>query len=144
MRFLRLLAIGTVLAAQPAVMAHTDDYLHKMEAPNGGQLRMAGALHLELVLKPGEVAVYVPDHGQQATSTQGATGTATVHTGDFSTRVKLAPTGENALKGSGDFGLGAGMKVTVSVTLPGQETATASFDPLKKSATGTRHDQQKH
>lgn len=144
MRFLRWLAIGAALAAQPGVMAHTDDYLDKMEAPHGGQVRMAGALHLELVLKPGEVVVYVTDHGQQAISTEGARGTATVHTGDASTRVKLAPTGENALKGSGDFGLGSGMKVTVAVTLPGQETATASFDPLKEPATGTRHDQHKH
>ena len=35
--------------------AHTDDYLVTMLAPHGGQLRMAGAYHLELVLAPSDV-----------------------------------------------------------------------------------------
>ena len=33
-----------------AALAHTDEYLDSMKAPNGGQLRMAGVYHYELVV----------------------------------------------------------------------------------------------
>jgi len=78
-----LTAVAFVLATGAmSVHAHDDAYLDTQQAPHGGQLRMAGAYHLELVVdkstpqaadKP--VVVYVTDHAGQKVSTEGATGT---------------------------------------------------------------------
>ncbi len=143
MKRLRSLSIGIALTLHSLVMAHTDDYVDKMQAPHGGQVRMAGALHLELVVKPREVTVYVTDHSQKAISTRGATGTATVIVGETDTPLTLTPAGENALRGSGVFAIKPEMRVTLSVTLPGQDRAEASFAPLNSTA-NIRDDRQKH
>ena len=81
-----LTSVAFVLAAgATSVHAHDDAYLDTQQAPNGGQLRMAGVYHLELVVdkstpqaadKP--VVVYVTDHAGQKVSTEGATGNATI------------------------------------------------------------------
>lgn len=72
----------------------------------GGQLRMAGLYHLELVLdnsspaiadKP--VVVYVTDHAGQKISTANATGTATILAAKAKATVALVPDGDNRLKG---------------------------------------------
>ena len=39
-------------AGSPPALAHDDATLDRMQAPHGGQLRAAGALHYELVLAP--------------------------------------------------------------------------------------------
>jgi len=36
--------------ASPTLFAHTDEYLDTQKAPHGGQLRMAGIYHFELVV----------------------------------------------------------------------------------------------
>ena len=43
-----VLAAGLLSAA---AFAHTDEYLDTVVGPNGGQLRMAGAYHFELLLE---------------------------------------------------------------------------------------------
>jgi len=55
--------LGAVLALAQPVGAHTDDYLDTIATPHGGQLRMAGPYHLELVAKDKELILYVTDHG---------------------------------------------------------------------------------
>ncbi|TFH08778.1 MAG: hypothetical protein E4H07_07215, partial [Nitrosomonadales bacterium] len=44
------------------VWSHTDDYFDSVDAPHGGQMRMAGPYHLEIVTKDKEIALYVTDH----------------------------------------------------------------------------------
>jgi hypothetical protein len=38
------------MLAGSTALAHTDDFLDTQKAPNGGQQRMAGAYHFELVV----------------------------------------------------------------------------------------------
>jgi hypothetical protein len=103
--------------------------------PNGGQIKDAGKHHLELVVKENALTVYVTDAKHQKIITKGASGTATVLAGKNTTNVKLEPSGENALAGSGKFESTPDMKVVVSLTLAGENPVQARFTPLEKAKT---------
>ena len=136
-----LTAVAFVLAAgATSVHAHDDAYLDTQQAPNGGQLRMAGVYHLELVVdkstpqaadKP--VVVYVTDHAGQKVPTQGATGNATILAAKGKATVALLPDGDNRLKGTGNYASTPDMKAIISFTAKGQPPETARFTPLLKS-----------
>lgn len=135
-----LTAVAFVLATGAmSVHAHDDAYLDTQQAPHGGQLRMAGAYHLELVVdkstpqaadKP--VVVYVTDHAGQKVSTEGATGNATILAAKGKASVALVPDGDNRLKGTGRYASTPDMKAIVSFTAKGQSPETARFTPLLK------------
>lgn len=114
--------------------AHSDEYLDTVKAPHGGQMRMSGAYHLELVLKDNEITVYLSDHSGNDVSAAGATGTAIVHSGKDRVTVKLSPSGESALQGHGNFILDPKMTVSVKVKLKEKDHAEAKFQPLKKAS----------
>ncbi|SFW13116.1 hypothetical protein [Nitrosovibrio sp. Nv17] len=146
-----LMGIG-LTAASPFSAAHNDEYFDSIQAPHGGQMRMAGPYHLELVVKDKEIVVYVTDHAETAISTAGGSGKVNV-LNDHSKHkvaVRLAESGENTLKGTGDFSVTPETVVSVFIELPGQEVQSASFTPLKpKSAAGTAprgggHDHSDH
>lgn len=103
--------------------------------PNGGQVKDAGKYHLELVVKDKALTAYVEGSRGAKVPTKGASGIATVLAGKVTTNVKLEPAGENALVGNGSFESAPGMKVVVSVTLPGQTPVQARFTPLEASKT---------
>ena len=103
---------------------------------NGGQVKDAGKHHLELVVKENTLFVYMMDGKNQKIVTKGASGTATVLSGKNTANVKLEPSGENALSGSGKFESTPDMKVVVSLTLPGQDPIQARFTPMEKAKTG--------
>ena len=104
--------------------------------PNGGQIKDAGKHHLELVVKENALLVYVMDGKNQKIMAKGASGTATVLAGKNTANVKLEPSGENVLSGSGKFESTPDMKVVVSLTLPGQDPMQARFTPLEKAKAG--------
>lgn len=130
---MKVLLAGCVLIAAGLgagwAHAHSDEMLATMKAPHGGQLRMAGPYHLELVLQPGEVKVYVTDHADRKMSSQGGRGTVTLLSGKQKTVVKLVPGGDNVLQGKGAFVMAPDMKAVVSVMLPGQPAQNARFTP---------------
>ena len=121
------------LALSPAAWAHTDEYLDTVKTPHGGQLRMAGALHYELVVRPNEITVYVTDHADNKQDTKGASGTATLLSGRTKASIKLEPAGGNVMKGTGKFDLDPEMKVVVSITMAGKQPEQARFTPLRKA-----------
>ncbi len=100
--------------------------------PHGGQVKDAGKYHLELVVKDTVLTVYVIGNKDAKVATKGASGNATVLVGKGTSNVKLEPSGEYALAGSGGFQPAPDMKVVVSVTLPGQPPVQARFTPLEK------------
>ena len=100
--------------------------------PNKGQVKDAGKYHLELVVKDTALTVYVTGSKDAKVPTKGASGNATVLVGKGTSNVKLEPSGENVLAGSGGFQPAPDMKVVVSVTLPGQPAVQARFTPLEK------------
>ena len=106
--------------------------------PNGGQVKHSGKYHMELVVKDAALTVYVTGDKDARVATKGATGTATVLAGKTTSSVKLEPTGENALAGSGGFKPAPDMKVVVSVTLAGQPPIQARFTPLEAAKPSTK------
>ena len=144
MTFIKSLASGIallcVLFASSASMAHSDEYLDAQKAPNGGQLRMAGVYHFELVVanvskvsKSNPVLVYVTDHAGKKVSSANASGAVTILSGKTKTVIKLNPAGDNRLKGVGNYASSPTMKVVASITLPGKPTEKVSFTPFVKS-----------
>ncbi len=122
-RLLLLALLGTPFAISAAARA---DALH---GHHGGEVQDAGPYHFELVAKPNELTLYVLDGAGKPVQAKGAKGTATVLTGKAKAAVDLAPAGNNVLKGSGKFEIGADTKIVVSVTFPGQSAVQARFTP---------------
>ena len=129
-RALRLLALS-LLAMASAAFAD-----ERSSGPNGGQIKDAGKNHLELVVKENALVAYVVDGKGQKVMTKGASGTATVLSGKTTANVKLEPTGDNALAGTGRFESAPDMKVVVSLTLAGENPVQARFTPREKAKTG--------
>ena len=134
--------IAAVLAApliifQP-VWAHTDEQLDTISSPHGGQVRAAGPYHLELVVKDGELALYVTDHAGQEIKTDGGEGKASIQHDKAGSKitVKLEPSQNNMLKGSCDSQINPKTVIVVFVKLPEQDAYAARFTPLKPKSVG--------
>jgi len=134
-------AANLLLFAGSSAFAHSDEYLDTQKTPNGGQQRMAGSYHFELVVakdskeaKDKPVVVYVTDHANAKIPTVGAGGTASILAGKQKASVKLVPDGDNRLKGIGKYASTPDMKVVVSVTLAGKPAEQARFTPLAPMA----------
>lgn len=129
------------LMAHGLSLAHDDAYLDTLSAPHGGQIRMAGTLHLELVVsKAGQdakerpIEVYVTDHAGTKQATAGATGTVTLLSGKNKVTAPLKPDGDNKLKGMASYAPTPDLKAIVSVTMPGEDAQQARFTPLAPRA----------
>lgn len=129
-KLLSAIALSALLMSGNAA-AHTDEYLDSQPSPHGGQVRMTDLYHLEMLVKDGDITVYVMDHGNQPLPSAGMQATATVLVGESKTEVKLEPAGDNLLKGKGEFKSADDMKVLLSVTPAPQ---LARFTPLAKPA----------
>jgi hypothetical protein len=134
--FLSAMLLGLAMGAG-AVYAHDDATLNTVKAPSGGQLRMAGIYHYELVVakdskdaKDNPVVVYVTDHVGQKIPTTGATGSATLLAGKDKATAALVPDGDNRMKGTAKYASMPGMKAVVSIALPGKAAEQARFTPL--------------
>ena len=130
-------AASTLFLASSMALAHTDEVLDQQKTPNGGQLRMAGTYHYELVVakdskeaKDNAVLVYVTGHDGKMIATNAANGTATILTGKTKVTATLAPDGDNRLKGMAKYASSPDMKVVVSITFPGNAAEQARFTPL--------------
>lgn len=129
MRSLTTALIALTLAA-PA-LAHDDASLDARESPHGGQVRMAGPYHYELVVGEGILRVYLTDHADQPVSSQGVSGNAVVLRGG-KVSIPLTPAGEHHLEGQGDFESGSDMKVVVSLSFPDGNAWQARFTPWER------------
>lgn len=133
-RFLAAAAALLALGASP-VFAHDDAYLATRKAPNGGQLRMAGPYHYELVADRSGAAstddavlVYVTDHAGVPVETRGAQGVAHGVASNEAGAVKLLPDGENRMRGAAPRpGWASDAQVLVSITMPGAKPQQARF-----------------
>jgi len=128
--------LAALLLGTGGAFAHDDAYLDTVAAPHGGQLRMAGPYHYELVLakeggEPQErpILVYVTDHAGQAIPTAGASGTATLLSSQGRVTATLAPDGDNRMKGAATYAATPGMKAVVGIVLAGKEAVQARFTP---------------
>jgi hypothetical protein len=136
----RLVSIAATMAmtlAAAGALAHDNATLDMQKAPHGGQLRMAGAYHFELVLakdaqdtQDSPVVVYVTDHAGAKIASAGATGSATILVGKTKVTTALQPDGDNRLKGTARYAAAPGIKAVVSVTLAGKASEQARFTPM--------------
>jgi hypothetical protein len=140
--FLSAVLVGLLICASGAY-AHDDAYLDTVKAPNGGQLRMAGIYHYELVVvknskeaKVNPVVVFVTDHAGQKIPTAGATGTATLLSGKVKATASLVPDGDNRMKGNATYASIPSMKGVVSITILGKSAEQARFTPLTAAQDG--------
>lgn len=131
------LALFLAALASSVASAHTDDALDAQTAANGGQMRMAGPYHYELVVakdskgaKENPIVVYLTDHAGKKVPSAGATGIATLLAGKSKATASLVPDGDNRLKGSAHYASVAEMKVVVSIIFPGRNAEQARFTPL--------------
>jgi hypothetical protein len=92
-----LAMVAALMSVGNGAFAHDDALSTKSVAPNGGQLRMAGSYHFELVVakdskeaKDNPVTVYLTDHGDKKVPAAGATGTATILAAKSKITVPLA------------------------------------------------------
>ena len=136
-RMTSIAVLAGLTFAAGAALAHDDAYLDTQKAPNGGQLRMAGPYHYELVLvkdakeaRENPVVVYVTDHAGQRIPTAGAAGTATILAGKLKAAATLKPDGDNRMKGVAKYASTPDTKAVVSITLAGKQPEQARFTPL--------------
>lgn len=136
------IAIAGAIGALPA-QAHDDAYLDTLKAPHGGQLRMAGAFHYELVVvkdsteaKDNPVLVYLTDHAGTKIPSAGASGTVTLLAGKQKATANLVPDGDNRLKAVAKYASSPDLKAIVSITPAGQGTEQARFTPMAMAAGG--------
>jgi len=127
------LLVAMMLASGGAA-AHDDATLDAARSPHGGQLRMAGPYHYELVTAANAISVYVTDHAGTKLSTKGVSGSATIASGKREVCIPLRSARDNLVKGSGKYVLTSDSMVTVSLAFPGKSTETARFAPLRKAA----------
>ncbi|MBK1643609.1 hypothetical protein CKO25_02835 [Thiocapsa imhoffii] len=122
-----------------SVGAHDDAYLDTLVGPNGGQLRVAGDHHLELVLDPPRespaalhpVAVFLTDHADQPIASAGFSARAVIVANRERTTLVLEPSEANQLSGTGLFGHDPDMVVVVTLTTPDQLNEQVRFTPYK-------------
>lgn len=119
---LSLAAASTLLAATPALAGAGHDHGPKY----GGVVRELHHVAYELVAKPDSLTLYVSNHDKPV-STQGATAEAVIYAGNGKTTVKLEPAGDNRLAAKGSFKVGVGVRVVLTVSLPGKAKAKATF-----------------
>lgn len=151
MRWMNGLIVIAFAGLTTVALAHTDEYFDKLQTPHGGQIRMAGPYHLELVVGESELTVYVADHGNKPIETTGGSAKAIITSGKDRYVVLLTASGENVLKGSGEFKLGKSSTVNLVVTLPDQQPQRAKFTfklsggkAVPASASETTHQHHQH
>lgn len=135
-----LIGLMSLMAHAPS-WAHDDAYLDSLQAPHGGQIRMAGTLHLELVVhkdgsdaKPRPIELYVTDHAGAKQATAGASATVTLLSGKNKASAMLKPAGDNKFTGQASYASTPDLKAIVSVTMPGEDAQQARFTPLAPRA----------
>lgn len=140
---LRSLLLAAALLVSAPALAHTDEWFDSHPPASGGQIRMAGPYHFELMPQQGKdgILVNVTDHGDKKVATAGWSAHAVVLSGGKKTRVTLKPAGDNTLRGAGQFGADA--KIVISVKDQGGHGYSARFSPgSAKAPAGEMHDHE--
>ena len=95
-----LFLVFCMAAVQFTLQAHTNEYLDTVGGEHGGMLRMSGPYHLELVVRQGEVVIWLTDHGNAPRSTADIQGELTLFQDGERINVGLESRNENELHGS--------------------------------------------
>ncbi len=121
-----------LLTSTAVVYAHTNEYLDTIDGMHGGQLRMSGPYHFELVAAPGDLVVFVTDHADNPIATASGKASALVNTAGKKVRVPLLPAGHNSFRGHANFTLDERSTVHLKVTIANAPPELATFRPMRK------------
>jgi hypothetical protein len=120
MKIRNLIVAAALLASAPALA-------HESKGPNGGRVVDAGHYHVELVVQPAEVAVYLTDGADKPVTATGFKGTAMLVADGKPQRITLEPGAANQLTGKTTAALPADVKGAVQLTAPDGKTASGQF-----------------
>ena len=112
-----------------AIVANADAHGPK-RGPNGGEIQDLAGSHVELVAQDNEIVVYLFDAENKPMPAQGVIATATVLAQGKQEIVTLQPAKGNEMRGRGAFMAQPGLKVVVSLTLPGQRPQLGRYAPV--------------
>lgn len=114
-----LFSFAISMAMSNLAWTHSESELAK--PPHGGLLASTGAYHVELVLKPDRVQVFVADHLDKPINIQGVTGTANLRVkGKKPQRVPLQWVGDR-LEGAATITADAPVTVMIMLNIGGTE-----------------------
>jgi hypothetical protein len=134
------LALFLLLTAPLCVHAHNDAYFDTIQGAHGGQLRMAGPFHLEMVAASAELTVYVSDHADAPIAALGGTAEAEITTGGRRVKLLLRHAEGNVLRGTGSFKLQRSSTVRLTLAVPGYPPQQTTFTPLLRRKKPARHE----
>ena len=112
------------------VIGSTADAHGPEQGPNGGEMQDLAGSHVELVAKDNEIVVYLFDVENKPMPAQGVVATATLLAQGKQEIVTLQPAEGNVMRGRGAFMAQPGLKVVVSLTLPGQRPQLGRYAPV--------------
>jgi hypothetical protein len=140
-----LILLGLLGITSNSGFAH-DEALDSQKSAHGGQVRMAGIYHFELVLvknspeaKENPIEVYVTDHAGNKISTTGASGNLTLLSGKVKSSAILSADGDNRLKTSAKYASSADLKAVLAITMAGAKVEQARFTPFASKEGATEH-----
>jgi hypothetical protein len=95
---------------------------------HGGAIVIAGTYHVELVVKDGQVDVYLMGHDDKPVAVTGRKGVAILMVGGKSVRIPLEPVGSERLSGKATDVRPTAPKGVVQITEPAGGTVQARFN----------------
>lgn len=114
-------SFAIAMALSGLAWAHTESELAKLIPPHGGLLASVGDYHLELVLKPDRVQVFVTDRLDRPIDLQGVVGTAGLRVkGKKAQRVQLQVV-DDRLEGPAAIPADASVTVMIMLKIGGTE-----------------------
>lgn len=128
-----------ILTSAAVVYAHTNEYLDTIDGMHGGQLRMSGPYHFELVATPGDLVVFVTDHADNPIATAKGKASALVNTAGKKVQVPLLPAGDHSFRGHASFTLDERSTVHLKVTMPNASPELATFQPMRRREKSNGH-----
>jgi hypothetical protein len=125
--------------------AHDPETLDGLPSVHGGQVRMAGPFHIELVIlgrAPAQrdrlVLVYLQSHMFEDVSSGGLKGIARFIDGQRVTTVSLVPIEANGFSGTGAFDINSSVTAEVSITDKDGKVWSATYTPFALKAPRAR------
>lgn len=138
-----VLVAGLGFCLNGPVWAHTESELANVVPPHGGLLASSGDYHVELVLKPDRVQVFVTDRVDKPVSLQGVAATANLRVkGKKAQRVALQLTDDH-LQGLAVIPADAPVTVMIMLKIGGNEQMVPyvwpAGGPARKSGPAGNH-----
>jgi hypothetical protein len=119
------------------VHAHDPATLDSLPSRHGGQVRMAGPFHIELVILGQEsaqrdrlVLVYLQNHMFEDVSSGGLKGSTKFFDGQHVSTVSLIPIDANGFSGKGTFDINPSVTAEVSITDKDGKVWSATYTPF--------------